>query len=436
MLRNFTVFKSNKRLLHLPPGAAFSALLFAFAVMPLAAQERPPLPVIPAKVFKITDYGAVGDGKTMNTDAIQKAVAACSAAGGGTVLVTAGEFLTRPFALASSMRLEVEKDAVIRIDNDFSTYPKGGKGYANSITASKAHDIEISGEGKIDGQGEPWWKAFRADKENFPHRPFMVVLTECTRVLVKDITLANSPSFHLVPGHCTDVTIDNVKITAPADAPNTDALDPSGWNYLITRCTFDVGDDNIAVKASAFGDGSKPSCENFTVTDCTFLHGHGLSIGGQTPGGMLGMKVSNCTFKDTGAGIRMKASREQGGLVENLSYDHITMTNVKNPIFITGYYPKMPQNPADDPAQPANTRGPIWRNITISNLTVTGSPNAGTIWGVPELPVSNVKLTNVKISAKEGMKIYNAKGVHFSSSQITVEKGDKLMLYNAQVDGL
>jgi polygalacturonase len=416
--------------------AAVIALLLAPGLCLAVGNADPALPVIPPRVFKITDFGAKPDGTTLNTDAFEKAVAACAAAGGGTVLVPAGQYLTGPFALGSQMRLKVEKDATIRIDNDFSRYPKGNKGYANSITADKAHDLEISGEGTIDGQGEPWWKAFRADKTGFPHRPFMVVLTDCTRVLVKDVKLVNSPSFHLAPARCTDVTIDHVTILAPADAPNTDALDPSGWNFLITRCLFDVGDDNIAVKAGGAGTPAKPSCGNIVVKDCTFLHGHGLSIGGQTPGGLRNMRVSNCTFEGTTAGIRMKASRAQGGLVEDLRYDHITMKNVKNPIFITSYYPKLPSNPEEDPAQPSNTKGPIWRNIVISNLTATECGDAGTIWGVPELPVSNVKFSNIRISAKKGLRIFNAREIQFSNTEITVEKGEKQTFHNAKVTGL
>jgi polygalacturonase len=419
---------------HLPIAAAMALVASAFCSEP--AEGVPALPVIPERIFKITDHGAVGDGKTLATDAIQKTIKECSAAGGGTVLVPAGQFLTGPLELASQLRLKLEKDAVLKISNDLSTYPQSNQRFRNCITASKAHDIEISGQGTIDGQGEPWWTEFRAKKDTFPHRPYMVVLTECTRVLVKDVTLVNSPSFHLVPGHCTDVTIDGVTITAPKDSPNTDAIDPSGGNFLITRCKIDVGDDNIAVKASGSMNPAKPSCTDFTITNCAFLHGHGLSIGGQSDGGLRGMHVSDCTFEGTTSGIRMKASREKGGLVEDVSYENITMKNVKTPIYITGYYPKEPKNPADDPAQPGNTIGPIWRNITISNLTVTDSPTAGIIWGVPELPVSNVKLNNVSISAKEGMKIYNAKGIQFTNSTITVQKGEKVLLYDAQVSGL
>lgn len=180
----------------------------------------------------------------------------------------------------------------------------------------------------------------------------------------------------------------------------------------------------------------QPSCENITITHCAFLHGHGLSIGGQTEGCLRGLRVEDCTFNGTTNGIRMKATRENGGVVQEVSYDHITMTDVKNPVLITSYYPKAPAKPEDDPAQPANTKGPIWKNIMIRNLTATGSKNAGVIWGVPELPAQDITFDNVKISAGEGMRIYNAKAIRFTNSEITAAKGEKLFQYNAEVNGL
>lgn len=418
-------------------------ILPGILLLPVFADLRaengpPPLPIIPSARFKVTDFGAKGDGVTLDTQALQSAIDGCLRAGGGTVDFPPGNYLTGPLKLGSRLRLHLPKESTLRISNDITTYPREGNSCVNCITAETATDLEISGEGTIDGQGEPWWKGFRTDKEGFVHRPFLIVLKGCTRVLVKGVHLVNSPSFHLVPQLCTDVTIDGVTINAPSDSPNTDAIDPSGWNHLITRCLLDVGDDNIAVKAG--GDrkntGNRPSCTNFTITDCTLLHGHGLSIGSETYGGMDGMLVRNCTFDGTTSGIRMKSNRERGGLVRNLRYEGIRMNNVKTPVSITSYYPKTPAKPSDDPGMPPKLPAPEWRNIEISNLTVTGSKNAGVIWGLPELPVTGVTFRNVNISAEMGMKIYHAREVRFINSSITVEKGDKMLTENAGVSGL
>ena len=399
----------------------------------VAAQDIP-LPTIPTAVFNITNYGAVGDGKTLNTIAIQKAIDACAAAGGGTVLVPAGKFIFGPIILTSSLNLHLDKGAMLLISDDLKNYPATSKRYQDCITAAKAHDIEISGQGVIDGQGEAWWQAFAADQK-MTHRPYMAKLSGCTRVYVHDVTFQNSPMFHFVPENCTDVTIEHIKIKSPARAANTDGIDPSGWNFLIADCTIDTGDDNIAIKPAG---GRTPGDKNFLVKNCTFLHGHGMSVGGGTANGLENLTVSNCTFNGTDSGIRIKTPRGNGGLLQNAVYESITMHDVKNPIYINDYYPERtaPKDPATEKAEPVTDRTPITKDITIRNVTITGSPNAGTIQGLPEAPISNLIFSNVNISAKTGMIIYHARGVQFINSKITVADGKSLITYDAEISGM
>jgi len=407
-----------------------------------------PTPVIPPKVFRITDYGAQGDGKTLDTVALQKTIAACSEAGGGTVLVPPGTFLIGPCTLASNMNLHLEKGATLLLSNNPSDYVLRENRFQDCIAAKDCHDIAITGAGTIDGQGAYWWehsvkpKNAPANTPTPPHRPFLVVLTHCTRVLVQDISLINSPMFHLVPQRCQDVRIEGVHITAPEKAPNTDAIDPAGWNFFITKCVLNVGDDCIAVKPSALMEPGRPSCDNFLITDCQFLHGHGMSIGGQTPGGLRNMTVRNCTFEGTDAGIRLKASRGSGGLVEDVTYENLNMKAVKVPILITSYYnnnsptDRARVNPAQDVAQPVDAKTPIWRHIRINNVTAEGSGVAGQIFGLPEMPVSDVVLTDVHIAASKGMEIVHAKGIQFVNSQVNAKSGAPVVLADAQVTGI
>jgi polygalacturonase len=419
----------------------FISLLFGFVFMAgfRVHAQNIPLPAIPGAVFNIKDYGAVGDGKTLNTAAIQKTIDACSTNGGGTVLVPAGTFLFGPITLASSINLHLDKGATLLMSDDMPAYPVKTKRYQDCITASDAHDIEISGQGVIDGQGQAWWTAFmadsKADKQTMAHRPYMTRLSNCTRVRVTGVTLQNSPMFHLVTRNCTDVTIQDITIKAPSNAANTDGMDPSGWNYLITGCSVDTGDDNIAIKPTA---GRTPGDKNFMVKNCTFLHGHGMSIGGGSANGVEDLTVSNCTFNGTDSGIRIKTSRGNGGLLQNLTYENITMTKVKNPIYINDYYPERnaPKDPSTEKAGPVTDRTPVNKNITIKNLIVTDCPNAGTIRGLPEMPISNVTLSNVNISAGTGLKIYHARGIHFINSRIVPESGKALITFNAEVTGL
>jgi len=425
----------------------FAGLLAVCSTAHAANDSLPaiPRPVIPNNTFTITDYGAVPDGITLNTDAIARTIDACEKAGGGTVIIPPGKFLTAALALTSNLNLHLEKGATILFSNKFSDYTLSEKGYPNLITAINVHDLAITGEGTIDGQGQPWWDEFLKTKgtppevEKMPHRPFMVVLRGCTRLLVQGITLTNSPSFHLVPSASRDVRIDNVKFISPEKAPNTDGLDPSGWNWLVTNCTFDVGDDCIAIKPSGASTDDHLSVEDFYVANCKFKHGHGMSIGGQTPGGLRHLVVRDCTFENTDAGIRMKANRGAGGLVEDCLYENLTMKNVKVPIYITSYYPERgtPKDPSTDKGEPVNKTTPIWRNIRINNVTAEGSPTAGKIVGLPELPVSDVTLTNVKISAEKGMTIWNTEGVRFVNSQVTAQKEPALDIrQSSDVTGL
>ena len=424
------------------------ALLIALLItLPCAraADITVALPQIPDRIFNITDHGAVADGTTDNTKAIEKAMAAARDAGGGVVLVPAGKFLTGPFDLASKINLKIDEGATLLFSDSPDAYPIDTEDnrHRMCITAKDCTDIAITGKGTIDGQGATWWEAFMKIKgtpqqKTATRRPNLIDFTDCQRVLFKDVMLRNPPMFTVVPRDCDDVTFDGVRFYAPDESPNTDGIDPSGRNYLITRCDFDTGDDCIAFKPQRPRDDGGPSCENILITDCTFRHGHGLSIGGQTPYGLRNMVVRNCTFENPDAAIRMKAPRGEGGLVENLTYENITMRKVKLPIFITSYYPNSttPKEPDKDPPQPVTATTPIWRNIRISNVRAEDCPEAGRIFGLPEMPVSDITFTNVYISAEKPLQIFNARQIVFKNSRLEIEKGPPLTLGNAQVIGL
>ena len=389
-----------------------------------------------AATYNITDFGARGDGKTLATRAIQDAINTAATNGGGRVLIPAGRFLTGPFTLASSIDLHLETNSVMLIDNDPSRYPMVKNRYVDAITANGAHDLKISGTGTIDGQGQTWWNAFRADAK-MPHRPYLIKLTDCERVSVTGVKLVNSPMFHLVPQNCTEVTIQGITILAPEDAPNTDGIDPSGWNFLISDCQIDTGDDNIAIKPVR--DGRKPGNKNFVITNCVFGHGHGLSIGGGSAGGLENLTVSHCTFDQTDRAIRIKSPRGNGGLVSHCVYENLTMAHIKkSPISLMDYYPESgaPKDPATESAQPLNEFTPQMRDIVIRNVTATNCPNAGIICGLPEAPVDGLTFSNVNLSTTKGMMIYHAKNVRFENSNIEIVKGEKLITFDAEVSGL
>jgi len=389
-----------------------------------------------AATYNIADFGAKADGKTLDTKALQDAINTASTNGGGTVLIPAGNFLTGPFILASGIGLHLETNAVILIDNDMSRYPIVKNRYVDAITASGAHDLKISGAGTIDGQGQVWWDAFRTNSK-IPHRPNLIKLRDCTRVSVTGVKLINSPMFHLVPQNCTDVTIEKITIRSPENSPNTDGIDPSGWNFLISDCHIDTGDDNIAIKPVRGG--RKPGNKNYVVKGCAFVHGHGMSIGGGSAGGLEDLTVSDCTFDQTDRGLRIKTLRGKGGLVRRCLFENLTMSNIKkSPISIVDYYPESsaPKDPATEKAAPVTEFTPQNRGIVIRNVTATNCPNAGVIYGLPETPIDGLTFSNINVSAQKGMIIYRAKNVRFANSNIEVVKGQKLITLEAEVSGL
>ena len=388
-------------------------------------------------MFNVRDFGAQGDGRTMDSPAIQKAIDACAAAGGGTVRLAPGAYLSRPlFLRGNNLTLALDKGALLQGTGEFSDYGNSRGEVVGLINADGLKYVSISGAGVIDGAGAPWWPAVRqAKKTGSPEprrRPKMVNFHHCQGVTLRDVTLQNSPSFHLVPVDCEDVLIDHVTIRAPGDSPNTDAIDPSTCrNVRILNCVLDVGDDNVAVKAGHAVAGRDFSCQDIIVSNCTCLHGHGISIGSETSGGVSNFMAVHCTFDGTISGIRIKSARGRGGRVETILYSDITMKNVKHPIDIACYYPKVPK---DDPAQPVTSLTPSYHGIRIENLEGDCPDGAGEIVGLPESPVRGVTLSNVHLKTVTGLLVKNSEGVEIKNSRIEVERGEPVMTENAKVN--
>jgi polygalacturonase len=390
---------------------------------------------------------------------IQKALDECDKAGGGIVRFPAGTYLSKPISLHSKTTLQLDKDATLKATDDVQDFLLPGvtwEGWESVkknvfmafVSGKNLTDVTITGKGMIDGSGARWWAIAEAARQKTPGytlpRPNLIVLTGCKNVRLENITMQNSPKFHFVPTDCDGVVVSNVTVLAPANAPNSDAIDPSICrNVLITKCRIDVGDDNIAIKSGRKIDGREFACENITVTDCVFLHGHGLSIGSETIGGVRNLTVRNCTFEGTENGIRIKSARGKGGVVENLSYSDITMKNVEPAITFTCYYmdnsakdPMQRSAPKKDTSQPLAEGTPIYRNIHISNLTATCESSAGIIIGLPESQISDVVLENVRISAPIGLTIRNAKVIKLKNVKIETQQGQPFILENAVVEEL
>lgn len=394
------------------------------------AHVIPALPVIPPAIYCITNYGAVGDGVATNTEAMQSAIRAAAAAGGGTVEVPGGVYLCGPLQLADHIRIQLDTGAVLRM-LPLDKYPGGTDRPADFIRGAHLQDVAIGGPGMIDGQGIPWWPFARIKGAQ---RPRMISLSGCDRVLIEQVTLTNSPMFHIaIGGKSSNVTVRGVTIRAnPSTDPvnpghNTDACDVSGQHVLIQDCDVSVGDDNFTC-----GGGTS----DVLITNCTYGYGHGVSIGSHTVGGVSNITVVNCTFNNTEQGIRIKTDRDRGGFVHDLCYMNLTMTNVGCPILIYASY--MATNKAyrgldkltstiaaTYPAATVTGRTPIYRDFVFSNITasVQSGHRAGLVWGLPEMAVTNVLLQNINITADRPLGIYFAQGVRLVASKIVTPAG-------------
>ena len=347
-------------------------------------------PVFPDYEVNIKDFGAVPDGKTLNTEAINKAIQEVSSRGGGKVIVPQGLWLTGPIELQSNVNLYTEENALILFSDNFNDYPIIETSFEgletrrcqSPISAVNAENIAITGHGVFDGAGDSWrpvkkgkmtesqWKSLlasggvvennvwyptegslkgaKACKEfNNPEgieteeqwneirpwlRPVLLSLAKCKKVLLEGVTFKNSPSWCLHPLSCEHITIDGVKVFNPWYSQNGDALDlESCTNALVINNVFDAGDDAICIKSGKDEDGRRRGepCQNVIVKNNVVLHGHGgFVVGSEMSGGVKNIYVSDCTFLGTDVGLRFKSTRGRGGVVENIYIHNINMIDI------------------------------------------------------------------------------------------------------------
>ena len=364
------------------------------------------LPVIQPAHFKkdsfnILQYGAVGNGVTLNTKSINAAIAACHKKGGGVVVVPAGSWLTGPIVLLSNTNLYLASNALLQFTTDFNEYKlvegnwEGQPAVRNQspLSASNAENIAITGYGIIDGGGDAWravkkdkltesqwshlvasggmisddkktWypseKSFKgfqakdagvlkdgktaADFEDIKDflRPNLLVFTQCKKVLLEGVTFQNSPAWCLHPLMCQDITVRNVNVKNPWYAQNGDGIDiESCKNVLLEHSRFDVGDDGICIKSGRDAAGRKRAmpAENIIVRNCIVYHAHGgFVIGSEMSGGAKNLFVSDCSFIGTDIGLRFKTTRGRGGIVEKIYIKNINMKDIAGEAILFDMY--------------------------------------------------------------------------------------------------
>lgn len=460
-------------------------------------------PSIPDYSVNLLDFGGVGDGVTLNTEAFKQAMEHLNAEGGGHLIVPEGLWLTGPIELLSNCDLHVTPNAVIIFDPNRDLYPivevvfegLDTRRCESPIHAVGAKNISITGGGVIDGSGESWrgvkrekltpgqWKDLVAsggvvvnDRLWYPDegyakaasisnmnvapsslseeewqeiksflRPNMISIRNCENVLLEDCTFQNSPCWNVHPLMSKNIIINHVHIRNPHYSQNGDALDvDSCENVIIVNSIFDAGDDAICIKSGKDEDGRRRArpCKNLIVDNCTVYHGHGgFVVGSEMSGGVENIKVSNCRFLGTDVGLRFKSTRGRGGVVKNIHISDIYMKDIvaDGILFDLFYGGKSAVEAAGDdaktfgtPAVPVDETTPEFRDIYIQDVYCNGAGRAMLFNGLPEMPVSNINITNCTITADIGIDIRNSQDIKLENVKCYPKEGEPVKTYKVK----
>ena len=390
-------------------------------------------PVFPDKNFNITSFGAIGDGTTDCTDAINNTISECSTNGGGKVIVPEGTFLTGAIHLKSNVNLYISEKAILEFSKDKAKYLpvvftrwEGVEcmNYSPLIYAYEQENIAVTGKGILDGQGsnDNWWswkgkkdygwkddlpnqeadrnKLFEMSDNNVPPeervfgeghylRPAFFQPYKCKNILIEGVTLKSSPMWFLNPVLCQNISILNV--TVEGLGPNNDGCDPESCkDVLIKGCSFNTGDDCIAVKSGRNNDGRRvnvPS-ENIIIQDCVMKDGHGgVVIGSEISGGVKNVFAENCKMDSPNLdrAIRIKTNAVRGGIIENIFARNIDIGEVKEAVLKINFFYEEGEK---------GSFIPVVRNINLENINSQRSKYAIWIKAFDSSPVQSVTIMN------------------------------------------
>ncbi len=418
-------------------------------------------PKFPNHDFNITRFKAVGDNRADNTESFRAAIAACSQAGGGRVVVPAGEFLTGAIHLRSNVNLHLLAGATIRFFRDPKAYPivftrfEGTElmGFSPLLYAFEQQNIAITGQGTIDGNASPdvWWNWARpttstqrldtADRKSLTQmaeagvpveqrifglghylRPQFIQPYRCKNVLIEGVSLRNSPMWQVTPALCTNVIVRGLDIAA--DGPNTDGCDPESCrDVLIDHCTFNTGDDCIAIKSGRNAEGRRirvPS-ENIIIRDCHMKNGHGgVTIGSEISAGVRNVFVERNVMesKHLDIGIRVKNNAMRGGVIEGLYVRDCEIRHAaKAALAIDFNYEEADHGPFK----------PIVRDVQLTRVHAGSVDYALYLRGFANAPIEDIRLTDCVFDhAPSSNLIENVHGLQLRRVTINGKSADAL----------
>lgn len=422
---------------HLSIGAAVVALAGSAAYSQSSIDHDP---LLDRERYLITDYGAVGDESTINTQAIQKAIDTASESGGGVVVIPKGVFRSGSIFIKPGVGLHVEKGGVLQGSQQLEDYPKLNtriEGHFEPwrmalVNAQHVDQLRITGEGLLDGNGEPFWAAFWQRREENPNctnleveRPRMMFIDQCKDVLIQGVSLQDSGFWNIHVYRSKDVTIDGVSITSPNGtppdrAPSSDGIDIDSCQRVTVRdCFITVGDDCIAIKGTkgpdALEDETSPPVEDILVENCRFDSGHGVVTLGSEATIVRSVTVRNCTVTGWNKLVRLKLRPDTPQTYENLLYENIVY-EAEGGIFDIKPWKQFFDLKGQEPPRS------VVRNVTVRNVKGwTGK--WGEIVGNPLDTISNFTVENVELEIESDvMTLGQVDGLRFKNVTVNGKK--------------
>jgi polygalacturonase len=399
-----------------------------------------------AKRISVADFGAIGDGATLNTARIRSAIEQLASRGGGTLVIPRGVFLSGAIFLKPGVNLHLEEGAVLKGSTDRKDYPKMRtriEGHFEEwlpalVNADRADHLRISGSGTLDGNGAPFWQDFWARRKENPRttnldveRPRLALIQNSEDVRISGVTFNDSGFWNLHLYRCRNVVVENVRFEIPngVRAPSTDGTDiDSCQNVTIRNCTYRVDDDCIALKGSkgpfAMGDKDSPPVEHIRVIGCTFERGHGVVTLGSEATVVRDVSVEKSRVVGPINLVRLKLRPDTPQHYEEIHYRDITLDSPTGTILQVQPWSQF----FDLKGQPPPKS--IVRNVTLSNIKGTYG-SFGTIQGNPgQTEISNVTLENVDVRLKnEELKTVDVKNLKIKNVNVN---GKPFMLKPAQ----
>ncbi|PRQ38529.1 putative galacturan 1,4-alpha-galacturonidase [Rosa chinensis] len=399
----------------------------------------------------LTDFGAVGDGKTLNTKAFKDAVDKLSqyaSDGGAQLIVPPGNWLTGSFNLTSHFTLFLHKDAVILGSQDESEWPllpalpsygqgreaPGGR-LSSLIFGTNLTDVVITGNnGTIDGQGAPWWDKFKKGLLKVT-RPYLVDIMYSNQIQISNLTFRNSPSWHIHPIYSSNITIQGLTILAPVTVPNTDGIDPDSCSQTrIEDCYIVSGDDCIAVKSGWDQHGIKfrMPTKHLVIRRLTCISPKSatVALGSEMSGGIRDVRVEDVTAINTESSIRVKTSVGRGAYVKDIYVRRLTLNTMKFVFWMTGAYGSHPGEGFDPKALPV-IQNINYREVVAENVTMPAQLD-----GIASDPFKGICISNVSISLTEKPKklLWNCTDVEGVTSNVTPKACDSLPEQQKPID--